>query len=121
MTLELSKLTHRVREMGEDLTARQRKRADLVALARSWLGEYAGREDDLRRAAVAARAAVPTSESLDSVHPLPPAPEKWIVIGADGSQIQPDRHGQAYYYVINVGSLVYRHGSGAAPEPASVP
>jgi hypothetical protein len=121
MTLELSKLTHRVREMGEDLAARQRKRADLVALARGWLSEYAGREDDLRHTAVAARAAVPTSERLDSVHPLPPAPEKRTVIGADGSQIQPDRHGQAYYFVINVGSLVYRHGSGEAPEPASAP
>jgi hypothetical protein len=41
------------------------------------------------------------------------------VVAADGSQIQPDRHGAALYYLINIGSLIYRHGSGEAPEAES--
>jgi hypothetical protein len=50
---------------------------------------------------------------------LPEIPERFTVVAADGSQIQPDRHGATLYYVINVGSLVYRHGSGEAPEARS--
>ena len=121
MTLELSKLTAQVRAMGEELAGRRQKRADLVALARHWLAEYADQGDRLRHPARAIRAAIPTEESLDEHHPQPAAPDRFTVIAADGSQIQPDRHGAALYYVINVGSLVYRHGSGEAPEPGSEP
>jgi hypothetical protein len=39
----------------------------------------------------------------------------------DGSQIYPDRHGLAFYFVINVGSIVFRHGSGQAPAVATRP
>ena len=37
MTLELSKLTGDVQTMGKELAARERERADLVALAREML------------------------------------------------------------------------------------
>ena len=53
--------------------------------------------------------------------PLPPAPERFTFIATDGAQIGPDSHDVAYYYLINVGSMVYRHGSGQAPETASEP
>lgn len=121
MTLELSRLTKQVQAMGEKLAARQRQHADLVALARRWLTQYAAQGERLRHPARAIRAAIPTDEPLDAVHPLPAIPERFTVIAADGSQIQPDRHGAAFYYLINVGSLVYRHGSGEPPEPYSQP
>ena len=121
MTLELSRLTKQVQAMGEKLAARQRQHADLVALARRWLTQYAGQGERLRHPARAIRAAIPADEPLDAVHPLPAIPERFTVIAADGSQIQPDRHGAAFYYLINVGSLVYRHGSGEPPEPYSQP
>jgi hypothetical protein len=119
--LELSKLTSQVRAMGDALAARQRHHADLVALARRWLVQYAGHGERLRHPARAIRAAIPTGEPLNAAHPLPAIPERFTVIAADGSQIQPDRHGIALYYLINVGSLVYRHGSGQAPEAYSQP
>jgi len=107
--------------MGEELAARERQFADLVELAHRWLARYADQGEQLRHPARAIRAAIPTGEALDAVHPLPAIPERFTVIAADGSQIQPDRHGMALYYLINVGSLVYRHGSGEAPEAHSEP
>jgi len=121
VTLELSRLTGQVRAMGEELAVRQRQRAGLVSLARHWLAQYAGQGERLRHPARASRAAIPTGEPLDAVHPLPAAPGRFTVIAADGSQVQPDRHGVALYYLINVGSLVYRHGSGQSPEAYSQP
>ena len=107
--------------MGEELAARERQFADQVELARRWLVQYADQGERLRHPARSIRAAIPTGEPLDAVHPLPAIPERFTVIAADGSQIQPDRHGAALYHLINVGSLVYRHGSGEAPEAHSEP
>jgi hypothetical protein len=42
-------------------------------------------------------------------------------MAADGSQIYPDRHGLAFYYVVNVGGIVFRHGSGQAPDVFTEP
>ena len=121
MTLELSRLTGQARAMGGELAARERQFADQVELARRWLAQYADQGERLRHPARSVRAAIPTGEPLDAVHPLPAIPERFTVIAADGSQIQPDRHGAALYHLINVGSLVYRHGSGEAPEAHSEP
>ena len=121
MTLELSRLTGQVRAMGEELAARQRQHASLVELARRWLAQYADQNERLRHPARAIRAAIPADEPLNAAYPLPAIPERYTVIAADGSQIQPDRHGVALYYLINVGSLVYRHGTGTAPEAYSEP
>ncbi len=121
MTLELSKLTVQARAMGHELASRRRQYADLVELARGWLAEYADQGERLRHPARAARAAIPTGEPFDYHHSLPAIPERLTFIAADGSQIQPDRHGAALYYVVNIGSLVYRRGSGETPEALSKP
>lgn len=121
MTLELSKVTAQVQTMGQELATRQKEYADLVAMARRWLAQYADQGEALRPPARSVRAAIPTSEPLDAIHSPPATPERFTVIGADGSQIQPDRHGVALYYLINVGSLVYRHSSGEPPEAHSEP
>ncbi|MEE8121793.1 MAG: DNA double-strand break repair nuclease NurA [Anaerolineales bacterium] len=59
--------------------------------------------------------AIPTEEALNQTFPPPKAPQSLHVIGADGSQIYPDRHASAFYYLINIGSIVVAHGSGKAP------
>jgi len=121
MTLELSRLARVVGEMGRVLAEHGRDLERLMEQARSWLAEFADQGPALRDAAVEVGAAVPTAELLDTVVPLPDLPERFTVIGADGSQIQPDRHGAALYYLVNIGSLVYRHGSGQTPEARSIP
>lgn len=122
MTLELSKLTAQVQALGRELAAREREQTERLALARRWLSEYADHGERLRPPARRwSRTAIPTDEPLDAVHPLPPIPERFTVVAADGSLIQPDRHSAALYYVINIGSLVYRHGSGEPPVARSEP
>ena len=125
MTLELSKLMPELQAMGKDLAARGRRQADLVEMARRWLREYGSEygvdTERLRHPARAVRAAIPTHEPIDAIVPTPAAPEHFTVIGVDGSQVEPDRHGVAFFYLVNVGSLVYRHGSGQAPKPRSQP
>jgi hypothetical protein len=59
--------------------------------------------------------AIPTGETLNLTFPSPATPKTLHVIGADGSQIYPDRHAAAFYYLINIGSIVVSHGSGEAP------
>jgi len=121
VTLELNRLTRAVQEMGQTLAHQQKDFNQWVERARAWLAEFADRGPTLREAAPEVGAAIPTDEPLDAVIPLPPLPERFTVIGADGTQIGPDRHGAALYYLINVGSLVYRHGSGQTPEARSLP
>jgi len=121
VTLELNKLTETVQAMGRELAANTRERANLVDLAREWLVTYADQGDRLQQPARSIHAAIPTAEPMNAVFPQPALPSTFTIIGADGSQIQPDRHAAALYYLINVGSIVYRHGSGQAPETHSEP
>jgi hypothetical protein len=121
VTLELSRLAGQVRAMGQQLATRERDYADLVAQAREWLAQYAGRGEPLRHPAREFHAAIPTDEPLDAEFPLPAIPERFTFIAADGTEIQPDSHEIAYYYLINVGCLVYRHGSDRTPEAHSLP
>ncbi|MBN1177999.1 MAG: DNA double-strand break repair nuclease NurA [Anaerolineae bacterium] len=121
MTLELNRLTNAVAEMGRTIAGQEQTFERLLAQARTWLAEFSDQGGALRDAALKIGAAVPTTEPLAAAFPLPHVPPRFTVIGADGAQIQPDRHGLALYYLINVGSLVYRHGSGETPQARSVP
>jgi hypothetical protein len=121
MTLELNRLTATIQEMGHELAQRERSFAQLVTQAQTWLAAFSEEGDTLRDDAAKIGAAIPSDEPLGAAFPFPDPPERFTAIGSDGAQVQPDRHGVALYYVINVGSLVYRHGSGETPEARSVP
>ncbi len=121
MGLELSRLTGPVEAMAQGLARQEKDAQKRVQEAREWLRAFAGREEVLRGQAREVEGAIPTDEPLDHVEPLPEIPEWFTVIGADGTTIPPDRHGLALYYLINIGSLVYRHGTGETPEARSVP
>jgi hypothetical protein len=121
VTLELSRLAGQVRAMGQQLAAREREYADLVALAREWLALYADRGEPLRHPARKFHAAIPIDEPLDAEFPLPAIPERFTFIAADGTEVQPDSHEIAYYYLINVGCMAYRQGSDQTPEAYSRP
>jgi NurA domain len=120
MSLDISRLAGQMEAVSENAVARFREQADLAVLARRWLFEHAGEGEHLRHPARAIRgAAVPTGEALDAHFSLPDVPSVFTVIAADGSTIQPDPHAPVWYHLINIGSLVYRHGSGEAPLPHS--
>ncbi len=54
-------------------------------------------------------------EPVDLVRAAPPVPDPHTVVAVDGSQIEPDRHQAALCYMLNVGAITLRYGTG---EPA---
>ena len=126
MALELSKIAGQIEEMGRVLAERAGRRQKTLPAARELLYRFAEEQEELRRVAESApgqqlRCASPGDESLDAQFPVPALPERVTLVATDGSQIYPDQHGLAFYYAINVGSVVFRHGSGEAPQVSSEP
>ena len=60
-------------------------------------------------------------ERLDARYSASAPPPAFVLIAADGSQIFPDRHSFATYYLLNTGAIVLRAGSGQAPSTSSEP
>jgi hypothetical protein len=126
MTLELSEVTRQIDDMGRVLAERARRKRRILPAARELLRQFAHDQERLRQVADSdpgrrLRCASPGDEPLPVPVPAPAMPGCVTLIAADGSQIYPDRHGLAFYYVINVGSIVFRHGSGQAPDVATRP
>ena len=128
MALELNKLSGQVDLMGQAMVERFNRHRQLIEQAQAMLAEHAEVSDDLRekiRQAHAVdqswRGAEPLGERLDERHTPAGAAQPAILIAADGSQIYPDRHAIATYYLLNTGSIVLRQGSGQAPGVKSLP
>lgn len=116
--------------MGQDFAARTSEQDDLLAIARKLLHTHATDFDFLHgQVAAAERAsegvrfnwlgAAPTGEKLDATFPAPIVPPQATIIASDGSQIHPDPHGIALYYLVNVGVIAYRHGTHTTPDTAT--
>src|SRR5205085_1909608 len=121
-----NKLTKDVDALGQNLAERLAQLAERLPAAQASLTAIGVADDTLRRKIEAARAhhwagAIPTAESVDAAFPAPTLPQRYSVIAADGSQIYPDRHGVALYYLVNIGSIVFRSGLAQAPITNSQP
>ena len=126
MALELNKLTHAVDALGANAARRLAELDERLPAATATLDAIGVADDELQRKVQAAlrfrwAGAIPTAEPVNAALPLPAHPPRANVIAADGSQIYPDRHGVALYYLINVGSIVFRHGRPEAPSTDSQP
>ena len=125
MSLEFNKLIGEVETLSNSLAQRAaavNARAPQVAEALSRLGApQRWWYEKITRAGDRWSGAVPVHEPPGLRKPLPASPPQFTVLGVDGSQIYPDRHGAVQYYVINVGSLVYTHGQAIAPVINSHP
>ena len=126
MPLELSKIVDQIEDMGRELAGRARRQQKALPAARAVLRQFADKQGELCRVADSEagrrwRCASPGDEPLDEAFPVPHMPEQVSLVATDGSQIYPDRHGLAFYYLINTGSVVFRHGSGHAPTVATAP
>ncbi len=126
MTLELNKVSQQVIQLGEQAAQRQRESDAIVPQVQQILSDHAT-DADLRDLAQRAtetkrwRGAIPTGEAIDAAIDPPPHPKQLTIIAGDGSQIYPDTHGIALYYLINVGTIVFKHGSGQAPAISTDP
>lgn len=127
MTLNLTRLGGPLDQMGRELAQREDTYRQLLAMALQWLAAYSADVIPLRARAERARdimgwrGAIPADEQLMSAHPLPPHPSRLGLVAADGSQIEPDRHGAALYALINIGSIVMELGTGRTPQADSEP
>jgi hypothetical protein len=121
VTLELNKVMDQVDALAREAEANIQQVSRQLDEAREWLHKYADRFEELADPAQQFGTAIPTDEPLDATCSTPAMPERFTVIGADGSAISPDRHSAAMYYLINTASLTYRHGSGQQPVAFSEP
>jgi len=137
MTLEFEKVRSQVERMGRALAARA---IDLDARAwEAWdlfqqlddLGLIRDRVQLARDRDAEYRGAAPAfhyqtgelmiGEPLNHAVSLPAMPSCATIIAADGSQIYPNQHGAALYYLVNVGVFVYYYGADRLPEQITEP
>jgi len=132
MTLEFHKLTGQVERMGELLAHELDDLDDKSDIALEMMNTWGGAEalEEIQRRVAHAispevdagyRGARPLDEVIAAAHPPPEVPVSSTLIATDGSQILPNRHGPALYYLINTGTIVMSHGSGEAPIARSEP
>jgi hypothetical protein len=123
MAIDFQQVYQKIQAIGA--TAQQRKKTleERRKHARFLLNLQADNLEGLRRKVEAAKAAdpaircaFPLNEWLDFHTPPPAAPLNAVLIAADGSQINPDRHGAVQFGLINVGAIVLRLASGATPQ-----
>lgn len=127
MTLEFEKVVEQVARMGRALAARSDSLSERSALAWERLA-LLGDVDAVRERVALARArdagfrgAALLDEPGNRSYPLPPLPPRATVLAADGSQVYPNPHAAALYYLINVGVFVYHHGADTLPEQITEP
>lgn len=118
--LELRKLLDKVEMLGQDAAERKLLYNDLAREARSALADIpvdAALTEKIEAAIQADstwRGAEPLEGTLDRRYRPTITVPKVSLIGVDGSQIYPDPHGPVLYYLLNIGSIVLRVGSGEA-------
>jgi hypothetical protein len=123
MALDFQQVYAKIKEIGESVQQRRKTLDERRAKARVLLNVYADALDVLRdkvesvkAADPAVRCATPLNEPLDSHLPPPVLPLNATLIAADGSQINPDRHGQVQYGLVNVGAIVLQLDSGQSTQ-----
>ena len=130
MALEFHKLTDQVDRMGQDLANQQEEIDSKVEIALQILDAHADpayleyildRVQDAVAKDAGYRGARPLDEPLGNTYPPADLPESATIIATDGSQIAPNTHGAALYYLLNIGTIIVHHGSGDAPQILSQP
>lgn len=124
MTLDWGVFGRQALRMGEALAEAAPRRDERVAAALAALGSHADEAARLNSRLDAghfAGVAAGMVEHLDYRHGLPDTPAEYTVGATDGSLIEPDRHGVAYYFVVNIGSAVLRYGERSSATLSSEP
>jgi acylphosphatase len=123
MPIDFQQIYTRIREIAAGADERKRTLEEKRDLARGLLNTYASELDYLKQKVEAAtavdsniRCAAPLDEPLTATFPPPATVDDVTVIAADGSQVNPDRHGSIQFCIINVGVITMKLRSGAAPE-----
>lgn len=123
MAIDFQQVYQKIREIGASAQQRKKTLEERRNQARALLKANADNLDGLRwkvetakEADPAIRCALPLNEALDTHLPPPGSPTNAVLIAADGSQINPDRHAAVQFGLINVGAIVLRLASGETPQ-----
>jgi hypothetical protein len=125
MPINYQEVYETIQKIGAGAQERKKKMEERRANARKLLAQYDNQLDVLRAKVDSAKAVdpnircaypLPSGESLASSHPAPDSVTQATLIAADGSQINPDRHGAVQFGLINVGAITMKLNSGEAPE-----
>jgi NurA domain len=119
MAINFQQVREKIGQIGAGAAGRQKALQERQAEARRLLKANASALEKLRARVESAkgadanlRCAVPLTEALDSSIPAPALPEQATLIAADGSQINPSRHEQIQFGLVNAGGIVLRLNSG---------
>jgi hypothetical protein len=118
MPINFQQVREKIQQIGSGAAVRQKALQERQAEARQLLKANASALEMLRARVESAkgvdanlRCAVPLNEALDSSIPAPALPERATLIAADGSQIDPSRHEQVQFGLVNAGGIVMRLNS----------
>ncbi len=123
MPVNFQQVQQKVKLIGQIAPAAQKLIADRLELAANLLAENAHKLEELDALRERAtnlnqglRCARPGSEALTHQTPTPPLDTPIVLLAADGSQINPDRHDQIEFGVINTGAFRLQPGSHEPPR-----
>lgn len=119
MPVNYQQALQQIREMGKQLPQQVERQRQLHVLAEDVFHQIAYELDTLEQLVEVAaatnprlRCARPFREALDWRVPAPTLEEAYSLLAADGSQINPDRHGMVEFGAINVGVIQMKPGQG---------
>ncbi|MCC7450127.1 MAG: DNA double-strand break repair nuclease NurA [Anaerolineae bacterium] len=127
MAIQFEKVVPQIERMGATLADRSHTVTEQIQVGGQRLMEL----DDLdaiwdqimiaRKKDAGFRGAAPFDEPINQPIPLPDCPPRATILASDGSQIYPDPHGAALYWLTNIGVFVYGHGEDVLPETITEP
>ena len=127
MSLQFDKVVPQVEKMGIALADRNDTVAEQTQLAGQQLLELNDLDaiwDQImiaRKNDAGFRGAAPYEEPINEAIPMPDCPAAATILAVDGSQIYPDPHTAALYWLTNIGVFVYPHGSETLPDIITEP
>ncbi|MDZ4766576.1 MAG: DNA double-strand break repair nuclease NurA [Chloroflexota bacterium] len=132
MSLEFNQVVDQVQRMGRYLGTRWSSAAGKLDLALERfdaacdLALVQARIDMVRGSGVsgyrgAAPLSAPYAEIVCGVGEPSAAPERATIVAVDGSQIYPDAHSPALYYLVNIGAFIYHYGETRLPRQHTTP
>lgn len=123
MSIDFQQVYQKIREIGASAQQRKKTLEERRSHARFLLNLNADNLEGLRWKVESAkqtdpsiRCAVPLNERLDTHLPAPVSPSNAVLIAADGSQINPDRHAAVQFGLINVGAITLKLASGETTQ-----
>jgi hypothetical protein len=122
MPLNSVEIRNAVKDMVSKAQQREELRVDRIELANALMDQFNQELETLCYRVEKAsllnkylRCAVPVGEFLCSSFPAPEPPDSCVLLASDGSQIEPSRHEDVDYGLINIGVYRICPGSGTAP------